>query len=110
MIPISYRLNDKAQLDLAAAISNEARAIPLRVFVAAVHDVFLDAADGTDDVGATAPAPLATPIPFGPHFSLRSTSAATGQFSSDIFSLKHESSIFRSFIQPCMWIIHDGTD
>ena len=27
----------------------------------------------------------------------------------DIFILKHESSIFRSFIQPCMWFIHDGT-
>ena len=26
-----------------------------------------------------------------------------------IFSLKHESSIFRSFIQPCMWFLHDGT-
>ena len=24
-------------------------------------------------------------------------------FCADIFSLKHESSIFRSFIQPCMW-------
>ena len=28
---------------------------------------------------------------------------------SGIFSLKHESSIFRSFIQPCMWFLHDGT-
>ena len=28
---------------------------------------------------------------------------------SDIFVLKHESSIFRSFIQPCMWFLHDGT-
>ena len=27
----------------------------------------------------------------------------------DIFVLKHESSIFRSFIQPCMWFLHDGT-
>ena len=27
----------------------------------------------------------------------------------DIFSLKHESSIFRSVIQPCMWFLHDGT-
>ena len=27
----------------------------------------------------------------------------------DIFSLKHESSIFRSVIQPCMWLLHDGT-
>ena len=28
---------------------------------------------------------------------------------SDIFSLKHESSIFRSVIQPCMWFLHDKT-
>ena len=28
----------------------------------------------------------------------------------DISDLKHESSIFRSFIQPCMWFPHDGTD
>ena len=27
----------------------------------------------------------------------------------DIFSLKQESSIFRSGIQPCMWFLHDGT-
>ena len=27
----------------------------------------------------------------------------------DIFSLKHESSIFRSVIQPYMWFLHDGT-
>ena len=27
----------------------------------------------------------------------------------DIFVLKHESSIFRSVIQPCMWFLHDGT-
>ena len=27
----------------------------------------------------------------------------------DIFSLKYESSIFRSVIQPCMWFLHDGT-
>ena len=27
----------------------------------------------------------------------------------DIFVPKHESSIFRSFIQPCMWFLHDGT-
>ena len=27
----------------------------------------------------------------------------------DIFPLQHESSIFRSYIQPCMWFLHDGT-
>ena len=27
----------------------------------------------------------------------------------DIFSLKHESSIFISVIQPCMWFLHDIT-
>ena len=26
-----------------------------------------------------------------------------------IFSLKHESSIFRSVIQPFMWFLHNGT-
>ena len=28
---------------------------------------------------------------------------------SDIFSLKHESSIFRSVIPPSMWFLHVGT-
>ena len=27
----------------------------------------------------------------------------------DIVVPEHESSIFRSFIQPCMWFLHDGT-
>ena len=30
-------------------------------------------------------------------------------FHPGIFSLKHERSIFRSVIQPCMWFLHDGT-
>ena len=29
--------------------------------------------------------------------------------SSDVFVLKQESSIFKSFIRPCMQFIHDGT-
>ena len=32
-----------------------------------------------------------------------------GREATDIFSLKHESSIFRSVIQPCKWFLHDGT-
>ena len=32
-----------------------------------------------------------------------------GARQTDIFSLKHESSIFRSFIQPCKWFLHDAT-
>ena len=28
-------------------------------------------------------------------------------FHSDIVDPEHESSIFRSFIQPCMWFLHD---
>ena len=30
-------------------------------------------------------------------------------WAADIFSLMHESSIFRSVIQPCMWFLHDRT-
>ena len=52
--------------------------------------------------------PLVSPPPFFSkmkwHQFPRSSSSAA-----DIFSLKHESSIFRSVIQPCMWFLHDGT-
>ena len=67
-------------LELATTNLNQARAFPYRVFVTAVHNVFINPSDGTDDVGAaTAPAPLATPIPFGPHISVRPTPSAAGE-------------------------------
>ena len=66
-------------LELATTNLNQARAFPYRVFVTAVHNVFINPSDGTDDVSAFTPAPLATSIPLRPHIAVRPTSAATGQ-------------------------------